>query len=184
MEHPPARKETGPGGAQRAIWDISTSRENLENLLTGLFTNHWKELAFGPCVQGAVFEFQAEGPPARIGYLDGYLTVDFGRWHLHLCIGEHKGDPGNPCPPDLARWRRCARAELIHTQTPKPAAGHPPESYALTLSNGKDEQMITFFFPNPWLDEKHRVMEVRDPGRLKLWNHILKEYANEKEDCA
>lgn len=173
---PPDLEDTGPDGARRSIWRLPADRENLENLLLHLFTEHWQDVVFGPCVQGAVFEIQADGPPRHTGYLDGYLTVDFGKWHLHLCIGEHKGDPGSPCPPDLARWRKCAKAELIHTETTKPTGGHPPESYALVLSNGKDEQMITFFFPNPWLNEKHRVMEVRNEEKMELWEKLLSKY--------
>ncbi len=173
---PAASEETLPDGGVQTIWEIPPAREALERLLRDLFTDHYTELSFGPCIQGAVFEIHAERPPKRIGYLDGYLTVDFGNWHLHLCIGEHKGDADNTCPKELAEWRRCARAALVRTHTPRPTAGHPPVSYSIVLWNGKGEQMITFFLPNPWLDEKSRLAPEPDWTRLGLWNHIRTGY--------
>ena len=33
--------------------------------------------------------------------LDGYLTVDLGTWHFHLCIGEHRATTAAPLPDGL-----------------------------------------------------------------------------------
>ena len=170
------REETGADGSSQSVWEFRPTRELLEALLRDLFENHYESLVFGPCIQGAVFECRVKAPPRKISYLDGYLTVDLGDWHFHLCIGEHLGDARHPCPPELARWRRCARATLLRIYQNPPVAGHAPVSYSLALMNGRDEQMTTFYLPNPYFDAHYRVLESPDWGKLALWNHIRTGY--------
>ena len=129
-----------------------------------------------------MFEYLVKSPPRRISYLDGYLTVDLGDWHFHLCIGEHRGDAQHPCPPELARWRRCARATLLRIYQNPPVAGHAPVSYSLALLNGRDEQMTTFYLPNPYFDTHYRVLESADWTKLALWNHIRTSYLGLEAD--
>ena len=65
---------------------------------------HWGDVVFGPCIQGAVFEARFTARP-RVAMLDGYVTVAGGPsqpWHLHLCIGPHRGTETRPTPPALA----------------------------------------------------------------------------------
>ena len=176
------REETGPDGSLHSVWEFRPGRELLETLLRDLLDNHYESIAFGPCIQGAVFEYRMKDPPRRIGYLDGYLTVDLGDWHFHLCIGEHRGDARRPCPPELARWRRCARAALQRIYQNPPVAGHAPVSYSLALLNGRGEQMVTFFLPNPFFDENYRVLESADWTKLALWNHIRASYLGLEAD--
>ena len=170
------REKTEIDGSLHAVWEFRPGRELLERLLRDLFENHHESLVFGPCIQGAVFECRLTEPPRRISYLDGYLTVDLGEWHFHLCIGEHRGDERHPCPPELARWRKCARALLQRIYQNPPIAGHAPVSYSLALLNGRGEQMVTFFLPNPYFDQNYRVLETPDWGKLALWNHIRANY--------
>ncbi|NJM13533.1 MAG: hypothetical protein HC889_18195 [Synechococcaceae cyanobacterium SM1_2_3] len=59
-------------------------------------------------IQGAAWEVRAPNAPQRISLSDGYLTVDFGHWHFHLCIGEYRGPRNNPASAELARHRRTA----------------------------------------------------------------------------
>lgn len=66
-----------------------------------------------------------------IAMFDGYVTVDFGRWHFHLCIGEHRASGA-----ELGRIRRCARAELYR----RIGADGAPVSWGLRMFNGIDEQ--------------------------------------------
>lgn len=176
------REETGADGSSQSVWEFRPGRELLEALLRDLFENHYESLTFGPCIQGAVFECRVKAPPRKISYLDGYLTVDLGDWHFHLCIGEHRGDARRPCPPELARWRRCARATLLRIYQNPPVAGHAPVSYSLALMNGRDEQMTTFYLPNPYFDERYRVLESPDWGKLALWNHIRVNYLGLEAD--
>ncbi|MBI3127342.1 MAG: hypothetical protein HYZ11_07035 [Candidatus Tectomicrobia bacterium] len=185
MPAPPAvtrREERQPDGGLAAVWEFTPEREPLEALLRDLFENHYRDIVFGPCIQGAVFECRTGHPPRRVGYLDGYLTVDFGDWHLHLCIGEHKGDGRRPCPPGLAAWRRCGRAALVRTFSDPPIAGHAPLSYSLGLWNGRGEQMITFFLPNPCLTDDLRPARSPDWSKLRLWNRIRAYHLGLDED--
>ncbi|WP_428844276.1 DUF7676 family protein [Mycolicibacter sinensis] len=46
---------------------------------------------FGTILHGAAWEVVAPNAPERMSVADGYATVDFGRWHFHLRIGNHIG---------------------------------------------------------------------------------------------
>ena len=177
------RQETGADGSRQCVWEFRPEREPLETLLRDLFENHYESLTFGPCIQGAVFECRVKSPPRRISYLDGYLTVDLGDWHFHLCIGEHRGDAQHPARPN---WRggesARGRCSCGIYQNP-PIAGHAPVSYSVALLNGRDEQMVTFYLPNPFFDENYRVLETADWTKLALWNHIRHELPGLEEDA-
>jgi len=62
----------------------------MNELVDELFRHNWQRIVVGPCIEGAVFEICFKAPP-EIRISDGYLTVDLGAWHFHLCIGAHKG---------------------------------------------------------------------------------------------
>jgi hypothetical protein len=171
------RKVTEPDGSVSEHFDLPHDEQSLLRLFKLLFEERPTEITFGPCIQGAVFEIHAD-KPAHLTMLDGYLTVDFGAWHFHLCIGEHRGTTSNPCPPELAEHRRVKRAELFRSRS----RSCLPVSWGLRLWNGHDEQMITVFLPNPYLDaEGHRP---RDPdwSRLQLWDRIRREFLGLEPD--
>ena len=65
-------------GATVEVFALPTDSASLEELLIGLFRDHWREIAFGPLIQGAAWEMRATQPPDRIKMFDGYLTVAFG----------------------------------------------------------------------------------------------------------
>jgi hypothetical protein len=90
-------------GAAVEVFALPTDSASLEELLIGLFRDHWREIAFGPLIQGAAWEMRATEPPDRIKMFDGYLTVAFGVPHFHICIGEHKGPHNNRVSPALAK---------------------------------------------------------------------------------
>src|SRR5262245_6044592 len=96
-------------GSTTECTDIPLLPGHLERLLRELFEQHWREIIFGPCIQGAVFEVRLTEPPEKISMLDGYLTVDVGPWHFHLCIDEHKNVP----VAELARQRQVSRAAFF-----------------------------------------------------------------------
>ena len=146
--------------------------ETLVPLFTELFEKHWRALRFGPCVHGAVFELALTEPPKRVGILDGYLTVDAGPWHFHLCIGEHRG-----ATPEARRVRRAARAAFFVTKN----AGCTGQSWGLRLWNGAGEQMITVFFPNPFLDDELKRRTQPDWSRLDLWRELRARYAEVRD---
>jgi len=170
----PTKVVDNPDGTRTEFFEISPDQERLEPLLRELFSEHWKGLTFGPCVPGAVFEIRLQEPPKRVTVNDGYLTMDTGPWHLHLCIGPTQGNPANPTPPEAARMRRVSRAAFFHDIRPKKA--DTSESWGFRLWNGDDDQMITFFFPNPYRGEDQKCLKEPDWSRLQLWNTMTDKY--------
>ena len=162
-------------GTTTENFEIDASQERLFALLRTIFEEHWAAVVFGPCIQGAVFEARFTSPP-RITLLDGYVTIASGPdqpWHLHLCIGPTRGTENRPTPPELSAWRRCARAAFFRDRDP---AGRQAV-WGLRMWNGRGEQMITVFFPNPWLDAHDmRPVRVPDWSRLGLWMSLRERF--------
>jgi len=49
--------------------------------------------------------------------------------------------------------------------------------------NGRGEQMLTVFFPNPWLDpERQRYVAEPDWSRLEPWMQLRKRFAGMAAD--
>lgn len=163
-------------GTATEYFPVAPSEDRLLTLLREVFETQWRDVTFGPCIQGAVFEARFTAPP-RLSLLDGYVTVGGGPeqpWHLHLCIGPHHGTPARPTPPELAAWRRCARAAFFRDRD---GAGREAV-WGFRMWNGRDEQMITIFFPNPWLDPN--TMQPRglpDWSCLEAWMRLRERYA-------
>jgi hypothetical protein len=151
--------------------EVTVTGDTVERLLTEVFGSHWTLVAAGPVIEGAAYEIRFTSPP-KLSMLDGYLTVDTGTWHFHLCVNDHRG----AATPELARQRRVARAAFFHTEGGTCAPG----AWGLRLWNGYGEQMITVYFPNPWLDEEDR--RVREPRweRTALWEDLRRRYAAER----
>jgi len=167
-EHRP-RRAVDVDGALVDIFSLPADEETLEALLRDLFENHWRDVTFGPIIQGAAFEFKALSPPTFIGAFDGYLTIAFGPSHFHICIGPHKGAPGDPTPPALARHRRTSRAELYRRLDRSGA----PVSWGLRLFNGEGEQQITVLLPNPFLDrDSDKILSAPQWAHLALWDWL------------
>jgi hypothetical protein len=169
---PRSETVTEADGRVTELFDLPVDEPMLFRLFTLLFKEHFSELTFGPCIEGAVFEIHVD-KPGELTMLDGYLTVDFGSWHFHLCLGEHRGLKAKPCPAELAQHRRVKRAALYRTR----GGSCLPVSWGLRLWNGHDEQMITVFLPSPFLDATghHRLREP-DWSRLGLWDEIRREF--------
>lgn len=163
-------------GTRTEYVEVNPTEETLLAILRELFEEHWDRVIFGPCLQGAVFEGRFSQRP-RVTTLDGYVTVQVTgaeAWHFHLCIGPHRGTKKQPTPPELAAWRRCARAAFFRDTD---RAGRY-RSWGFRMWNGRGEQMITVFFPNPWLDsDRSRVVVTPDWSRLDLWMRMRERYA-------
>jgi hypothetical protein len=156
-------------GATIEVFPLPADPASLERLLRDLFAQHWREITFGPIIQGAAWELKAAAPPEKIKMFDGYLTVTFGVPHFHICIGVHKGPHNNPVSPDLAKHRRTSRAEMYRRLS---RAG-TPISWGIRLFNGKGEQQITILLPNPFLHpETDKILKVPDWSRLALWDQL------------
>jgi hypothetical protein len=172
------REVEEPGLGRLEVWDLDPSEELLRRLLTDLFEHHWRELTFGPLIQGSAWEITAPGPPKRVGYLDGYLTVDFGHFHFHLCIGEHRGSPGAPASPELARHRRTSQAYFYRRLN----ADGTPDSWGLRLLNGRGEEQVTVLFPNPFLTDEQKLAPEPRWERLALWDDGRRRYLGLEPD--
>src|SRR2546426_4861903 len=78
--------------------EVGVEGDGVERLLTELFTEHWPAVTVGPLVEGAAYEIRFTVAP-KVSMLDGYMTIDTGAWHFHLCVGDHRGTSS----PELAR---------------------------------------------------------------------------------
>jgi hypothetical protein len=149
-------------------FDVDVSGDRVEALLTELFTEHWKRLTVGPLVEGAAYEIRFTAPP-RVSMLDGYMTVDLGNWHFHLCVNDHT----HASSPEQARIRRVARAAFVRMT----GGTCSPESLGLQLWNGRGEQMITVLFPNPYFDDESRRLREPRPENAALWEDFRRRFA-------
>lgn len=148
------------------------SAEVMEKVVKVLFEGHWREVVVGPCIEGAVFEVRFVEAP-KLSMLDGYLTVNLGPWHFHLCIAEHKGNRS----PELARKRQVARVALFETRGQRCGGGR---SWGLRMWNGFGEQMTTVFLPNPSLSDELRPLREPDWERLRLWYELRHQFLGEE----
>lgn len=157
-----------PGMGVLEVFPLDTSTEALFALLRVVFEDHWREICFGPLIQGAAWEIRAPNAPRKVSLYDGYLTVDFGPWHFHICIGPTRGSRANPTDPELAAHRRTARAEL-YRQLKRDGT---PNSWGLRLYNGKDEQQLSVFLPSPFLSDEMQPLPAPDWSRLAMWDAL------------
>jgi hypothetical protein len=128
-------------------------------------------------VQGAVIEVRFAQAP-RLSQLDGYLTVDLGQWHFHLCIGPHHGTPSE----ELRRKRPVAKIAFFAEHGRGCAGGR---SWGLQMWNGFGEQMTTVFLPNPFLSDAQQILPEPQWERLRLWYELRAKYLGEPmpADC-
>lgn len=156
-----------PTGGREQRWALPVDEDRLLEIIHLLFDEYWNEIWFGIIMEGAAWEVAAPNAPERITMYDGYATVDFGRWHFHLCIGEHTASG-----PELGRIRRCSRAELYRSL----GADGAPVSWGLRLFNGRDEQMMTAMLPNPYLSRTQQLEETPTWERLELWDRLRSQF--------
>ena len=149
--------------------EVPVAGDTVERLMREVFSDHWAEIFAGPVIEGAAYEIRFTTPP-KVSMLDGYLTVDTGAWHFHLCVNDHRG----AATAEQARVRRVARAAFFQTD----GGTCVPGAWGLRLWNGRGEQMVTVFFPNPWLDDDGE-QRVREPrwNRTALWEDLRHRYA-------
>jgi hypothetical protein len=155
-------------GSTTEYFEVLVAGDHAEQLMREVFGEHWAHVAAGPIIEGSAWEIRFPAAP-KLSMLDGYLTVDVGAWHFHLCVNDHRGAPS----PELARVRRVARAAFFRS-----AGGScVPESWGLRLWNGRGEQMITVFFPNPHLDDELRRLREPRWEKTALWEDLRRRFA-------
>ena len=168
-EAEPTAVERELNGTVTTYFDVSVAGDRIERLLTELFTEHWAEITVGPLIEGAAYEIQFQDPP-KVTMLDGYLTVDPGAWHFHLCVNDHRGARSD----ELARVRRVARAAFFTAE----GGSCAPQTWGLRLWNGRGEQMITVLFPNPHFDETWQRLREPRWEKTALWRELRRRYAD------
>jgi hypothetical protein len=144
----------------------------MDKLVRLLFEDHWRDITVGPCIEGAVFEVRFSEQP-KLSMLDGYLTVNLGPWHFHLCIAEHKGNRS----AELRKARQVARVALFETRGSGCGGGR---SWGVRMWNGFGEQMTTVFLPNPRLSDEMKLLKEPNWDRLKLWYELRRQFLNEQ----
>jgi hypothetical protein len=167
MSEPRSTTVQEEDGTTSVYDEVPVEGDRVERLLRELFSEHWSRLTVGPVIEGAAWEVRFTAAP-RLGTMDGYLTVDTGSWHFHLCVGE-TGAGGRPA---RARVRRVGRAAFFRTE----GGSCSPESYGLRLWNGRGEQMVTIFFPSPFHDDAGHPLRPPDPTRTALWEDVRRRY--------
>lgn len=158
--------DTEDGGREQ-YWSLPTDEDSLLRLIRLLFDEYWNEMWFGLLIEGSALEVAAPNAPKKISMYDGYATVDFGRWHFHLCIGEHTASG-----PELGRIRRCSRAELYR----RIGKDDAPTSWGARLFNGRDEQMLTVMLPTPFLTNMQQLTDEPVWAHLEAWDRIRSEF--------
>jgi len=152
---------------------------SLLSLCKDLFIDHWHEIRFGICIQGAVYELQLSARPEPFSMLDGYLTVglETSTAHFHLCLEETRGLGRSRTPEEWARQRPCRRAAFYRTLR---SDGCTPGSWGIRLWNGAGEQMLTVFLPSPFLTREQKRVRSPDWSQLALWNELRRRYLDEE----
>jgi hypothetical protein len=163
--------ERHPDDAVTAYTYFLPTESTMRELAQELFATHWRSVVVGPCIEGAVFEIAFQSPP-EIRYADGYLTVDLGPWHFHLCVGPHKGNSSE----ELRRNRPVAKVAFFERRGKGCAGGR---SWGLRLWNGYGEQMTTVFLPNPQISDDHQVLKVPDWSRLDTYYRLRRQFLGE-----
>jgi len=162
--------ERGQDGVTTEYSDVAVAGDRVERLLTELFSEHWDKLTVGPLLEGAAYEIRFTARPT-VTMLDGYLTVDTGVWHFHLCVNDHRGAP----TAELAQVRRVARAAFFRSD----GDSCSPSTWGLRLWNGRGEQMITVLFPNAHFDESWRRLAEPRWEKTALWEDLKRRYAGD-----
>ncbi len=147
--------------------EIPVDGDRIERLMVEIFNEHWAAVTVGPLIQGAAWEIRFTARP-KVTMLDGYLTVDTGPWHFHLCVNDHHSAGS----AELARIRRVARAAFFRSV----GKGCAPRSWGLRLWNGRAEQMITVLFPNPYYDDNFQRLKEPRWEKTTLWEDLRGRY--------
>jgi hypothetical protein len=160
-----------PDGSMTAYSHFASSEPVLRELADELFGKNWSQITVGPCIEGAVFEIRfVQAPEIRIS--DGYLTVDLGAWHFHLCIGPHKGTPSE----ELRRMRPVNKIAFFERRGKGCGGGR---SWGMRLWNGYGEQMTTIFLPSPNLTDDLQYVKTPDWTRLALYYRLRQKFLGE-----
>lgn len=163
--------EQHPDDTETAYAYFPPTEASLRALAQELFGTYWRSVVVGPCIEGAVFEIAFQSPP-EIRYADGYLTIDLGPWHFHLCVGPHKGSSSE----ELRQNRPVAKVAFFERRGKGCSGGR---SWGLRMWNGYGEQMTTVFLPNPRISDDHQLLKAPDWSRLEAYYRLRSQFLGE-----
>jgi hypothetical protein len=163
--------ERHPDNAVTAYSHFAPSESVLRDLVDELFAKNWSRITVGPCIEGAVFEIRFVQAP-EIRFSDGYLTVDLGPWHFHLCMGTHKGTSSE----ELRRNRPVNKIAFFERRGKGCGGGR---SWGIRMWNGYGDQMTTIFLPNPHLTDEMEYVKTPDWTRLSLYYQLRERFLSE-----
>jgi hypothetical protein len=168
----PILESDGHGRIVRHRWPLPVDGNSLRVFISDLFTRWWADLTFGPILPGCAYEWTCPGPPDRIDYSEGYLTIGFGGPHFHLCLGAHPRTPDTPEAKAAERSRMPGAASIIRALDPTGA----PNSWGFELRDGADRPAMSVFFANPFVLGGDRLADEPDWSRLAMWRDISARY--------
>jgi nitrile hydratase accessory protein len=161
--------EEGLGDVE--VFPVQVDTDTLHAILTTVLAGPWwASVRYGPLIQGAAYELRLRRRPS-LSMDDGYVTIDDGGGHVHVCIGAHTGSPEHPVSAHLAGRRRCRHAELYRTWL-----DGAPTSWGWRMYNGDDDQQLNVLLPNPFLDDEDAFLDVPDWSRLACWDDVRRRF--------
>jgi hypothetical protein len=163
--------EQHPDDAVTAYTYFPPAEQTMRDLAQELFGTYWRSVVVGPCIEGAVFEIAFQSAPA-IRYSDGYLTIDLGPWHFHLCVGPHKGSTSE----EVRKNRPVAKVAFFERRGKGCGGGR---LWGLKLWNGYGEQMTTVFLPSPRISDDHQLLREPDWSRLEAYYRLRAKFLGE-----
>lgn len=168
--------ERYPDETVTAFSEIPLAPGKMRRLADQLFVDNWSHIVVGPCLQGAVFEIRFSQKP-DLRYSDGYITVDLGEWHFHLCVDEHKGSRSE----ELRLKRPIAKAAFWEQRSLRNSnqCGCGGRAWGIRFWNGYGEQMTSVFLPNARLTDDMQILKEPEWSRLELYYRLRSEYLGE-----
>jgi hypothetical protein len=146
--------------------------EDTRMILAELFGLHWHAIRFGILGGGVEWEIRAAQPARLIPLNDGTVTLHFGGWHMHLRVADRPGlDRTDP-----ERVHAVVFFRLLDEE-------RSPTEWGLAFVNGRGEQQISVFLPNPLRGEDDRPLPRPDWTRLALWNQLRRRYGAGDEEA-
>ena len=164
-EQLPRRELVEERGARFEIFQLPTDQETLLAILKDS-VEEWDQIRIGLLIPGAIWEIRPPCEPS-ITLSNGYATVDFREWHIHICIGEK-----HAIPQELCSLRRTARVELYRRLTREDR----PVSWGLRFLNGAGNHQISFMLPSPLPSDDQQIAGPLDWSHLALWDRVRQKY--------
>jgi (2Fe-2S) ferredoxin len=153
--------------------DFPADTDVLSSLLYTLFQENWHQVGVGHVAEGGVLELEFTAAPKLCILYDGYLTVAAEGWHLHLCIEPSLGGPECKTPLELRQQRQVSRAAFYRRFN---AEGNP-RSWGIKLWNGANVEVMTIFFPNPFVEGENLLPEGKpNLSKLALYEEMREIY--------